>query len=89
MGVANEHLRATFCTLCRNLDRMPQQVDGLATSSWLMRLFNASIVQDERDVPFAEAILQPLGKYGSLTWMSDYGSSICVEATIKAVAFLG
>jgi hypothetical protein len=81
---ADIRYRTPFCKVCRNLDGTPQEADGLTTLDWLERLETAVTQQDERD-----AILGPLGVCSTLAWTSDDGSSVCVEATIKAATFLG
>jgi hypothetical protein len=59
----------------------------------MRRLIAAAIRQDERDALSAtlsaKGILGPLGVFSSLAWTSDAGSSVCVEATIRAATFLG
>ena len=89
MEDADGHYQTPFCKVCQNPDGTPQGTDRLTTSAWLSRILNAARRQDERDALSAEAILQPLGVFSSLAWTSNAGSSVCVEATIKAATFLG
>jgi hypothetical protein len=86
---ADGHYGTPFCKVCQNLDGAHQEADALTTSYWLLKVFAAAIRQEKRDALSPKAILEPLGVFSSLTWTSDTGASVRVEATIRAATFFG
>ncbi|KAI3319123.1 heterokaryon incompatibility protein-domain-containing protein [Xylariaceae sp. AK1471] len=89
LNIADDENEAPFCKVCRNLDGTAQEADGLDTTDWLIRVFDIVRLQDERNASPDMANFQPLGRFSSLTWITDAGSSVLIEATIKVNVFLG
>ncbi|KAK0721696.1 heterokaryon incompatibility protein-domain-containing protein [Lasiosphaeria miniovina] len=89
LNIADDENEAPFCKVCQNLDGMAQEADGLDTTDWLVRVLEMVRLQDERNASPAMVDFQPLGGFSSLTWITDSGSSVWIEAAIKVNEFLG